>query len=187
MQPVPYLLFETTIGWIGLAWSARGLIRLQLPARDRAATERRLLATLPGLAAEPAAEPPGWVTEAAGLIERYAAGERVDFSAVPVDLDGVDGFRLAVYRAARALPFGETVTYGGLAERAGHPGKARETGQALGANPVAIVIPCHRILAAGNRIGGFSAPGGAAAKERLLALEGVSVGPPPPAQQSFGF
>jgi methylated-DNA-[protein]-cysteine S-methyltransferase len=85
------------------------------------------------------------------------------------------------------LRFGETTTYGGLAEEAGYKGRAQDTGQALGRNPVPIVVPCHRILAAGNKIGGFSAPGGSAAKERLLEMEGVHVGPPPPAQQSFAF
>jgi methylated-DNA-[protein]-cysteine S-methyltransferase len=128
--------------------------------------------------------------EIAGIIEalrRYAAGEPVDFSGVPVDLAGVDPFRLAIYDAARKLGFGDTATYGGLAAAAGHAGLARETGQALGRNPVPIVVPCHRIVAAGGKLGGFSAPGGASTKERLLAMEGVRVGPPPPAQASFGF
>ena len=83
--------------------------------------------------------------------------------------------------------FGETTTYGELAKLAGHAGLPRETGQALGANPVPLVIPCHRILAAGGKIGGFSAPGGSTTKEKMLALEGVRVGPPPAPQQSFGF
>ena len=68
-----------------------------------------------------------------------------------------------------------------LPKRAGHAGLPRETGQALGANPVPLVIPCHRILAAGGKIGGFSAPGGSTTKEKMLALEGVRVGPPPAA------
>jgi methylated-DNA-[protein]-cysteine S-methyltransferase len=95
--------------------------------------------------------------------------------------------RLAIYDAARKLGYGETTTYGELAKRAGQPGLPRETGAALGANPVPLVIPCHRILAAGGKIGGFSAPGGSATKEKMLAMEGVRVGPPPPAQVSFGF
>jgi methylated-DNA-[protein]-cysteine S-methyltransferase len=183
---VSYSLVETGLGWIGIAWNARGLTRVQLPARDREATERRLLSTLRVRAAE-SADMPAPIADLVGMLKRYCAGETVDFSGVPVDLDGVDGFRLAIYRAARRLGFGQTTTYGGLAEEAGHKGRAQETGKALGQNPVPIVVPCHRILAAGNRIGGFSAPGGAAAKERLLAMEGVRVGPPPPAQQSFGF
>ena len=183
---VPYALIETGIGWIGIAWSERGLTRLQLPARDRPATERRLLATMQGRAVE-SADMPASIADLVGMLRRYGAGEEVDFSGVPVDLDGVDPFRRAIYDAARRLGFGRTTTYGGLAEEAGYKGRAQDTGQALGRNPVPIVVPCHRILAAGNRIGGFSAPGGAAAKERLLEMEGVRVGPPPPAQRSFAF
>lgn len=191
-SPLPYHLFETELGWIGIAWSGRGLTRLQLPEHDRAATQRRLLATLPGAndgrPVECAAEElPSQVTEAVAAIRRYAAGETVDFSGVAVDLGTADAFRLAIYDAARRLGFGEVTTYGELASRAGHAGLARETGQALGKNPVPIVVPCHRILAAGGKIGGFSAPGGSSTKERLLELEGVRVGPPPPAQASFGF
>jgi methylated-DNA-[protein]-cysteine S-methyltransferase len=183
---VPYALVETAIGWIGIAWSERGVVRVQLPAHDRRGTERRLLSALGGPAVE-SADMPAPIAATAELLKRYGAGEPVDFSGVPVDLDGVDGFRLAIYDAARALRFGETTTYGGLAEAAGHKGRAQETGKALGQNPVPIVVPCHRILAAGNRIGGFSAPGGSLAKERLLRMEGVHVGPPPPAQRSFAF
>ena len=102
-------------------------------------------------------------------------------------IDGVDDFRLAIYGEARKLGFGETTTYGELASRAGHAGLARETGAAMGSNPIPLIVPCHRVLAAGNRIGGFSAPGGSRSKEKMLALEGVSVGPPPSPQQAFAF
>jgi methylated-DNA-[protein]-cysteine S-methyltransferase len=183
---VPYTLIETAIGFIGIAWSERGLTRLQLPARDREATERRLLSTIHGRAAE-SIDRPAAIADLVGMLQRYGAGEAVDFSGVTVDLDGVDPFRRAIYDAARQLGFGETTTYGGLAEEAGYKGRAQDTGQALGRNPVPIVVPCHRILAAGNRIGGFSAPGGSATKERLLEMEGVHLGPPPPAQRSFTF
>jgi methylated-DNA-[protein]-cysteine S-methyltransferase len=183
---VPYALVETGIGWIGIAWSKRGLTRLQLPGRDREATGRRLLSTISGRPVESAGMPAP-IADLVGMLRRYGAGETVDFSGVPVDFDGVDPFRRAIYDAARQLGFGETTTYGGLAEEAGYKGRAQDTGQALGRNPVPIVVPCHRILAAGNRIGGFSAPGGSATKERLLEMEGVHLGPPPPAQQSFAF
>jgi methylated-DNA-[protein]-cysteine S-methyltransferase len=183
-----YTLIETAIGWIGIAWSEAGLTRLQLPERSEAATERRLLATIVGSAPQRlAGDPPAEIAAVIDALRRYAAGEPVDFSGVRVDLAGVDQFRLAIYDAARKLGFGDTTTYGGLAASAGHAGLARETGQALGSNPIPVVIPCHRILAAGGKIGGFSARGGSATKERLLAMEGVRVGPPPPAQASFGF
>ncbi len=193
-----HAVFETALGFVGLSWSEAGLTRLILPGRDRDAVARRLLkrataaelgvgqmAEIPSEAA--LAEAPRWVVELVAAIKDYAAGGRADFSAVPVDLAEVDDFRRAIYAAAQKLKFGETTTYGELAKRAGHAGLARETGAALGANPVPLVIPCHRILAAGGKIGGFSAPGGSATKEKMLVLEGVRVGPPPSAQRSFGF
>ncbi|MER9578938.1 methylated-DNA--[protein]-cysteine S-methyltransferase [Mesorhizobium sp. M0189] len=181
-----HAVFETVLGFMGIAWSDAGLTRLCLPQRSRDAVERRLLRHASDI--DQAAKPePQWVTELIASIKAYAAGEDIDFSGVPVDLSGVDEFRLAIYDAARKLAFGETTTYGELAKRAGHAGLARETGAALGANPVPLVIPCHRILAAGGKIGGFSAPGGSATKEKMLAMEGVRVGPPPPSQVSFGF
>jgi methylated-DNA-[protein]-cysteine S-methyltransferase len=183
-EALAYAIVDTAIGPVGVAWSAEGICRVTLPERDRDRMEARFASRLGG--AGPG-EPPPAVAAAIDLIKRYAEGEPVDFSAVPVDLDGADLFRRAIYAAARRLSFGETTTYGGLADAAGHPGKARETGEALGRNPVPLIVPCHRILAAGGKIGGFSAPGGSSTKERLLALEGVSVGPPPPAQQAFAF
>lgn len=184
-QPAGHRVFETALGFAGIAWSEDGLIRLSLFQRDRAAVERRMERL--ELVGGDVADGPGWVAALVADIRAYAEGEPVDFSAVPVDLAGVDDFRLAIYASARRLGFGETTTYGELAARAGHAGLSRETGQALGSNPVPLVIPCHRILAAGGRIGGFSAPGGAATKERMLALEGVRLGPPPAPQQSFAF
>lgn len=183
-SPGGHMVFETALGFVGVAWSEAGLTRLSLFQRNEAAVERRLerLGAGDGDAAAPA-----WIEALVRDIRAYAGGEDIDFSGVPVDLSGVDDFRLAIYDAARKLAFGETTTYGELAKRAGHGGLPRETGQALGSNPVPLVIPCHRILAAGGKIGGFSAPGGSATKERMLKLEGVQVGPPPAPQQSFGF
>ncbi|MGB3537576.1 MAG: methylated-DNA--[protein]-cysteine S-methyltransferase [Mesorhizobium sp.] len=191
MQTAPHpvsgnAVFETALGFMGLAWSESGVTRVFLAEKSREAVERRLLracGTVPGAESER----PAWITRLIGEIRAYALGEEVDFSAVPVDLGGIDDFRLAIYAATRKLGFGQTTTYGELAKRAGHGGLPRETGAALGANPVPLIIPCHRILAAGGKIGGFSAPGGSASKEKMLALEGVHVGPPPAAQASFGF
>jgi len=179
------MVFETALGFVGIAWSETGLSRLCLFQRDRSAVERRLEKH----GAVPGGEnnTPAWVAKLVGDVKAYAEGEDIDFSTVPVDLSGIDDFRLAIYDAARTLAFGETTTYGELAKRAGHAGLPRETGQALASTPVPLVIPCHRILAAGGKIGGFSAPGGSTTKERMLALEGVRVGPPPAPQQSFGF
>ena len=179
-------LVETDLGWIGVAWSAKGLAAVQLPERDRAASERRLLARLGQQSLEVLVLDEE-MSALADLVRRHAVGEPVNYQGVALDLDGVDGFRGDIYAAALELAFGETTTYGELASRAGHPGKARETGEALGRNPVPLVVPCHRILAAGGKIGGFSAPGGSATKLKLLALEGVRVGTPQPAQSAFAF
>ena len=178
-----YRLFDTPLGWMGIAWSPAGVTRVQIPERDRAASERRLLRFVPE--AREAEDLPADISTAIGLLGRYAAGEAVDLSGIALDLSGSpDPFCRAIWAAARRLGPGETATYGALAERAGYPGQAREAGQALGRNPVPIIVPCHRIVAAGGRIGGFSAPGGARTKERLLALEGVRVGP---AQQALAL
>jgi methylated-DNA-[protein]-cysteine S-methyltransferase len=167
---------------MGVCWSAAGLTRVWLPEPDRDRVARRMAERQPDAVDT---TPPPAIEAAIGALKRYAAGEPVDFAGTPLDLSGVDDFRLAIYDAARALAWGETVTYGELAVRAGQAGLARETGAALGQNPLPIVVPCHRILAAGNKIGGFSAPGGSRTKERMLAMEGVRVGPPPPAQASL--
>jgi methylated-DNA-[protein]-cysteine S-methyltransferase len=168
-----YCLIEIEIGPIGLAWSPEGLARLQLPEKTRDATERRLLKRCADAApAAVDASPPGLVDQLA----RYAAGERVTFAHVPLDLGGIDDFGRSIYRAARAVAWGETTTYGALAKEIGTPDAARAVGGAMGRNPIPIIIPCHRVLASGGKSGGFSAFGGVLTKERLLALEGVYLG-----------
>jgi methylated-DNA-[protein]-cysteine S-methyltransferase len=118
----------------------------------------------------------------------YFEGEETDFSCFRLDLGEQDPFFAQIYAAARRVGWGHTTTYGTLAKELGAgPEAARDVGQAMAKNPVALLIPCHRVLAAGGKIGGFSAPGGSAAKIRMLALEGVDLEPPRPAQQSLGF
>lgn len=180
-----YLVFETAGGYCGIAWSEAGITRFQLPTHSAEATERNLLRRVPG--AVPG-RPPVEIDEAVATVKRYFAGEAVDFSRFTLDLGDQDAFFRQVYDAARQVGWGETTTYGTLARQLGAgPEAARDVGQAMARNPVALLIPCHRVLAAGGKVGGFSAPGGSAAKVRMLELEGVHVGPPPPAQQSFGF
>jgi methylated-DNA-[protein]-cysteine S-methyltransferase len=168
-----YCLFDTAIGPCGIAWDARGMTRLQLPERDRAATERRLRARLPNAVL---AAPVDFASETIGQVQLYLTGKRVDFSSVGIDLRKESPFAQAVYAAARSVGWGQTSTYGELAGRAGSPEMARDVGQAMSRNPVPIIIPCHRILAAGRKLGGFSAHGGSATKQRLLMLEGVHIG-----------
>jgi methylated-DNA-[protein]-cysteine S-methyltransferase len=166
-------LFDTALGPFGIAWNERGLIRLQLAEADRDLTEKRLHAFAgPG-------EPPPWAKQLIAEIRRYLAGERVDFGSVALDLATVGEFRRAVYEAARSVAWGQTTSYGELARRIGFPWGARAVGRALGRNPVPLIVPCHRILARDQRVGGFSAYGGTLTKRRLLALEGVHVGGTP--------
>jgi methylated-DNA-[protein]-cysteine S-methyltransferase len=128
------------------------------------------------------------VAEAVAAVQRYFAGEETDFSGIELDLGEQDPFFKQVYAAARRVGWGRTTTYGTLAKELGAgPEAARDVGLAMSRNPVALIIPCHRVLAAGGKVGGFSAPGGSAAKVRMLELEGVRVEPPRPAQRSFGF
>jgi methylated-DNA-[protein]-cysteine S-methyltransferase len=166
-----YCLFDTAIGACGVAWSERGVTRLQLPEADAKATERRLSAS----AARASRAAPAEIEQLIADVQHYLTGNRVDFAAVAIDLRGVEPFQRKVYEAARSIPWGRTVSYGELARQTGSPGAARAVGHALSRNPVPVIIPCHRILAKGHRIGGFSAPGGTFTKERLLALEGVRI------------
>ncbi|OAV56031.1 cysteine methyltransferase [Rhizobium sp. WYCCWR10014] len=180
-----YLIFETAGGFCGIAWSDAGIARFQLPTKTAEATERLLLRRLPD--AEAGAPTPA-VLETVAAVRRYFQGEEMDFSGVELDLAGQDSFFRDIYAAARRVGWGRTTTYGALAKELGvGPEAARDVGQAMAKNPVALIIPCHRVLAAGGKIGGFSAPGGSSSKARMLELEGVSLAPPPPAQQSLGF
>lgn len=183
-------VIATALGHLGLAWCERGLLRVVLPQGDAGAAGRELAARHANAVALDRAELPGRAPAMARLAELargYCEGEAADFSGVAVAFDGIDPFRRAIYASARKFGYGETTTYGALAEDAGFPGAARETGTALGRNPVPLVVPCHRVLAAGGRIGGFSAPGGAAAKARLLSLEGAWPYPGGSAQASLPF
>lgn len=182
-----HAVFETALGYMALAWNDVGLTRLCLPEKTHAAAERRLLRLAGEAGPQARSGAPEWIVALIGDIRDYATGSDVDFSSVPVDLAGIEQFRLDIYAAARSLSYGETTTYGGLAEKSGHKGLFRETGAALGANPIPLVIPCHRIVAAGGKIGGFSATGGSATKEKMLELEGARVSPPPDTQASFLF
>jgi methylated-DNA-[protein]-cysteine S-methyltransferase len=180
-----YFIFETAAGFCGIAWSKVGITSFQLPTRSAEGTERILLRRVPG--AKLGAPTPE-VVKAVAAVHRYFEGEKTDFSDFKLDLGEQDPFFERIYAAARRVGWGHTTTYGALAKELGAgPEAARDVGQAMAKNPVPLIIPCHRVLAAGGKAGGFSAPGGAAAKIRMLELEGVHVEPPRPVQQSFGF
>jgi methylated-DNA-[protein]-cysteine S-methyltransferase len=170
-----YTVFETALGIAGIAWNDVGITRFQLPSASAEATNRNLSRLVPGA---DATEPPSHIAGAAAAVKRYFAGEKVDFSCLTLDLAGQDEFSRKVYTAARRVGYGETTTYGGLAKAIGRSDweAARNVGQAMAKNPVTLIIPCHRVLAAGGRIGGFSAPGGAETQAKMLELEGVKLG-----------
>jgi methylated-DNA-[protein]-cysteine S-methyltransferase len=172
-----YSIFSTEIGPCAVAWGAEVLTAVQLPEGDEPAARARMRRRFPN-AAEIA--PPPFVQSAIAGIRALVGGERRDLSDVPVDTDALGSFAREVYAVARAIPPGQTLTYGEIAARLGDPGAARAVGEAMGQNPFPIVVPCHRVLAAGGKLGGFSAHGGAATKLRLLEIEGAAIGEPAP-------
>lgn len=165
-----YALFDTALGRCGIAWSARGVVAVQLPEADEATTRSRLARSARGA---PEAAPPPAVRVAIEAIAALLAGAKRDLEDVVLDESGVPDFHRRVYAAARRIPPGRTATYGELAAQLGLPGAARAVGQALGRNPFTLIVPCHRVLAAGGRSGGFSAHGGVTTKLRLLEIEGA--------------
>ena len=173
-----YALFPTPVGSCGIAWGARGITGVQLPEQDQTATCARMARRFPSSAE---ADPPLHVQQAMDAVTALLRGtpdEPVDLRDIVLDLEGVPPFHQRVYAVARGIPPGETMTYGELARQLGEPGAARAVGQALGANPFAPVVPCHRILAADGRAGGFSASGGVSTKLRLLEIEKARIGGP---------
>lgn len=165
-----FALFDTAIGTCGLAWSDHGLTRVQLPEATAAAAAARL-AGVSGGATEAASPYPKAIARLISDIQALLRGERIDFSSVTLDVARLPDFDRRVYEITRAIPAGSTLTYGDVATKLGDVGLSRAVGQALGRNPIPIVIPCHRVVATGGEIGGFSATGGAATKRRILDIE----------------
>lgn len=170
-----HALFDTRIGVCGIAWGPFGVLAAQLPEADPASTRERLLRHAAGACREDAAPTPAIQAAIAG-VQALFEGERPDLLDVELDTGSLTPFQRRVYQLTREIPPGQTRTYGELAQALGRPGLSRAVGQALGHNPFAPIVPCHRVLAAGQRPGGFSAAGGAATKLRMLAIEGA-VGP----------
>lgn len=174
-----YCLFATPLGTCGIAWrkpadpgSRPVVTAVQLPEATERATESRIAhksgPNRPGL-------PSPEIVAIIERMRRHLGGEVQDFRSVAVDLSDVAPFFRRVYEAAREIPPGQTRTYGEIAEAVGRPDAAVEVGQAMARNPLPILIPCHRVTAAGGKPGGFSAHGGRSTKSKLLALEGAPV------------
>jgi O-6-methylguanine DNA methyltransferase len=181
MKQLAYCLFDTPLGAIGLVWRhyqdldvTPAVVFLQLPEATKKITEWRM-SRLPG--ALKVTSPPPQIAELMQRICKHLQGEAQDFRDVLIDLEEVGSFERQVYEAAREIPPGQTKTYGEIAKVLNQPHAAQAVGQALGRNPVALLIPCHRVLAAGGKFGGFSAPGGRVTKTKLLVIEGAAVEP----------
>jgi methylated-DNA-[protein]-cysteine S-methyltransferase len=177
MDAPAFTLFDTPIGTCALVWGASGLVGVALPEASAAGTAAQVRRRFRGAGEQ---VPP---IEVRRVIDRVLAllhGSRDDLlQDIALDLRGVPEFHAAVYALARRIPPGDTRSYGAIALELGMPQAARAVGQALGANPFPIIVPCHRVLAAGGRAGGFSAPGGTRTKLRLLEIEGAPLGGTP--------
>jgi methylated-DNA-[protein]-cysteine S-methyltransferase len=175
MSGQSFALFETAIGCCAVVWSGRGVAGVQLPEKNRDTTRARVLRRFPS-ARE--AMPPPVVQDAIDSVSALLRGERRDLSGIVIDDAAVPEFNRRVYAIVRKVPPGATITYGEVAERLGDKTLARVVGQAMGENPAPIIMPCHRVLAAGGKTGGFSASGGVVTKLRLLTIEGAEPGGP---------
>jgi len=169
VPPRAFALFDTPIGRCGVAWTDAGIAGLQLPEVRESETRARLQRRFPDAREE---QPPATIQQAVDAITALLRGQPSDLSGINLDLARVPPFNRQVYEIARTIPPGGTLTYGEIASKIGEPATARAVGQALARNPIAILIPCHRVLAANGKLGGFSASGGIQTKLRLLALEG---------------
>jgi methylated-DNA-[protein]-cysteine S-methyltransferase len=170
-----FSLFPTPLGDCGIAWSADAVIATHLPERTPAATASRLAAR----AGASEGDPPPAIRRAIAAITALLEGQRTDLSFIACDFGRLDPFAAQVYAATRGIPAGETLTYGAIAALLGDRLLAQKVGQALGRNPFPIIVPCHRVLGAKDRLTGFSANGGVKTKLRMLAIEGARIGKPP--------
>ena len=166
-----FALFETPLGTCGMAWGPNGIVGLQLPEASAVKTRARVQRRWPEAIEQ---VPPPGVLRAIDQILTLLADGTTDLADIPIDLAAAPEFHRKVYEVARTIPPGQTLTYGEIAKRLGVPHESREVGQALGRNPVAIIVPCHRVLGADGKMGGFSANGGVATKRRMLEIERAS-------------
>ena len=158
-----YTVFETEIGWMSALASPKGLLRVTMPCRSEMEAVQRL-----GDAVKDAVRSDGQFTDLVKRFRDFFSGGTPSFPDA-IDYSGATGFQQAVWEAARQIPYGETRSYGEIAEQIGRHGAARAVGQAMGRNPVAIIVPCHRVVASGGKLGGFG--GGEDLKRYLLDME----------------
>ena len=167
-----FALFDTPIGTCSLVWKDQTIVGLRLPEQSASATRARIKRRWPD--AEEQTPPPAAVQAVIDRVLALLSGQPVDLSDVPLDFGDAPEFHQRIYAVARTIPPGHTMTYGEIAKRLGVPHESREVGQAMGKNPIAIIMPCHRVLGADGKMGGFSATGGVAIKRRILEIEGAA-------------
>lgn len=183
MDKLHHVTFETSYGFAAIGWRSSKISSFRLPSRTIESAEISLLRRFP--MSEPKA-PPEFIRKVVRDVQRYFDGHRVDFFDAAIDLGEQDPLFERIYEFVRALNYGKTTTYGAIAKALGEdPQVARTVGEAMSRNPVPLIVPCHRVTASGGKIGGFSAPGGAHTKARMLALEGIV--PAADEQHAFGF
>jgi methylated-DNA-[protein]-cysteine S-methyltransferase len=172
-----FTVFATQLGECAVAWRGEAVTRFRLPERDDATLTRHMggRAGARRVAPEHVAVEAPWIAALIARVQRHFGGERDSFGDVPLDFSSLPAFFCRAYALARTILPGKTLTYGELAARLGEPGAARAVGQAMGRNPFALIVPCHRVVAANQKPGGFSAHGGLALKERMLQAEGVKM------------
>ena len=186
MTSPEFVVFDTAIGRCAITWGPGGILGVQLPEGREAETRARVQRLHPGAReARPSAD----IEDAVGAIVALLGGAHVDLSRLPLDMARIPDFHRRVYDVARTIPPGTTMSYGAIADRLGSRALSRAVGQALGRNPFLVVVPCHRVLAAGGRLGGFSANGGITTKLRLLTIEGRAAATPSlfDGDGAFGF
>jgi methylated-DNA-[protein]-cysteine S-methyltransferase len=164
-----YSIFDTSIGRCGIAWGLAGILGVQLPEAREIETRKRLFQLYPDAREQ---RPPLNAEIAIEGITALLRGEPCDFSDVGLDMSGIHAFNQRVYALTRAIPRGETLTYGEVAARMRAPGAVHSVAQALARNPFVIIVPCHRVLEAGGYPDRISPHGGAVSKRRLLSIEG---------------
>jgi methylated-DNA-[protein]-cysteine S-methyltransferase len=172
MSEFQFALFDTAIGRCGIVWSERGVAAVRFPERGEDAVRNRITRRFPDTRE---AIPPAKTQRAIDDIVELLNGQVRDLRDIEIDLGEAPDFNRRVYDVARGIDPGETLTYGEVAERLGDRNLARDVAQALGQNPVPIIVPCHRVMAAGGKTGGFSAPGGVQTKLKLLSIEGAKL------------
>jgi methylated-DNA-[protein]-cysteine S-methyltransferase len=176
MSALGFALFDTPIGPCGIVWSDTAVVGMQLPERNGGTARARLQRRHPAAREAPV---PDHIRPAISAVTALLGGEKRDLADIAVDLTELSPFQQRLYETLRTVPPGATISYGELAARLGDGVTARDVGEAMGQNPVPIIVPCHRVVASGGKLGGFSAAGGVATKVRLLEIEGAQVGEAP--------